>query len=324
MEVLLSELIRRCRAGERVAMCIVVATRGSTPQEAGAKMLVLADGTTVGTLGGGCVEAEVRKRALEMMAAGSSALCEFALDHDLGWDDGMICGGRMEIHIETIDTTRDALGTYEALAHALRQRKTVPLEIAYEKSGTQTKYVEEVGPGPMLLIVGAGHVGQALGELAAKLDFRVAVIDDRPDFASEVRFPAAERRIAGEIESELRRFPIDPNMYIVIVTRGHQHDARALANVIDSPARYIGMIGSKKKIKTTFDDLAKAGVSIEKLKRVHAPIGYRIGAITVNEIAISIAAELIAVRRGMGDEPAKHMKIDPTQLDQWLARPDGR
>jgi xanthine dehydrogenase accessory factor len=320
VQVLLEEILRRCRdAGERVALCVVVGTRGSTPQERGAKMLVTADGRTVGTLGGGCVEAEVRKRALEMLQNNESRLMEFALDHDYGWDDGLICGGVMDIHIQTISpgTTQP----FEALLERLRAQDRCELRFVYEQTGEQREYVEELSPGPMLVIAGAGHVGQALGELATKLEFRLTVIDDRADFASHARFPGAQTRIVGDIESELRRFPIDPATYIVIVTRGHQHDGRALAAVIDSPARYIGLIGSKRKIKTIFDDLAQTGVSLEKLKRVHAPIGYRIGAVTVSEIALSIAAELIAVRRGMENQPALPMKIDSQQLEQWIARP---
>ena len=171
----------------------------------------------------------------------------------------------------------------------------------------------------MLVIAGAGHVGHALSAIASTLDFRVTVIDDRNDFVSSERFPNATK-IIGDIESELRRFAIDANTYLVIVTRGHRHDGHALHAVIDSPAKYIGLIGSKSKIKTIFDDLSKAGVAAEKLLRIHAPIGYEIGAVTVNEIAISIAAELIATRRGREDRPANPMKIDAGQLTAWLGR----
>ena len=212
---------------------------------------------------------------------------------------------------------------FEDLRAAIDQRRTVKLQIAYEQGGQRKQYVEEVGPGPSLVIAGAGHVGQALADLASKLEFRVAVIDDREDYASAARFPAAGECIVGDIEAELRRYPIDPSTYIVIVTRGHARDGQALLAVIDSPARYIGMIGSKRKIKTIFDDLAASGISVDRLARVHAPIGYEIGAVTVNEIAVSIAAELIAVRRNdASGEPARAMKIDPQQLHQWLARPE--
>lgn len=320
MIVLIGEIVRRLRAGEQLMLCTIVATRGSTPQQKGAKMLVAGDGKTVGTLGGGCVEAEVRKHALELLLRGESRLMEFKLDHDYGWDDGLICGGVMDVCIETLDET--CVARFERMHESIKAKEITRFQIHYEQAGKQMHYSEELGPGPVLLIAGAGHVGQALGELAAKLEFRVVVIDDRAEFASAERFPSAEKRIVGDIENELRNFPIDPSTFIVIVTRGHARDGQALAAVVDSPARYVGLIGSKRKIKTIFDDLHAQGVSIEKLSRVHAPIGYDIGAVTVNEIAVSIAAELIAKRRGdrSAGEPTKAMKIDSAQLEQWLSR----
>ncbi|HEY7091322.1 MAG TPA: XdhC family protein, partial [Tepidisphaeraceae bacterium] len=178
-----------------------------------------------------------------------------------------------------------------------------------------------VGPPPKLVIAGAGHVGQALGELAAKLDFNVTAIDDRADYASQQRFPHAKQLIVGDIEQELRKFAIDAGTYIVVVTRGHRHDGQALHAVIDSPAKYIGLIGSKAKIKLIYDDLASKGVAPEKLARIHAPIGYNIGAVSVPEIAVSIAAELVAVRRGK--EPgatATPMRLTAEEVKTWLTR----
>jgi xanthine dehydrogenase accessory factor len=203
---------------------------------------------------------------------------------------------------------------------AIREGAPMTLRIAYEHEGCAKKYTEEIGPPPTLVIAGAGHVGQALGELAAKLDFNIVAIDDRVDFASEQRFPSAKQRIVGDIEAELRRFPINAGTYIVIVTRGHRHDGQALHAVIDSPAKYIGLIGSKSKIKLIHDDLTAKGVPADKLARVHAPIGYNIGAVSVPEIAVSIAAELIAVRRGKPPGPAKQMKLDGEELTAWLSR----
>jgi len=321
--VLIGEIVRRLHAGERVMLCTIVATRGSTPQQEGAKMLVAGDGKCVGTLGGGCVEAEVRKHALEMLSRGESRLMEFKLDHDYGWDDGLICGGVMDVYIEELNGS--SVERFERMHESIKAKEITRFQIHYEQAGKQMHYSEELGPGPVLVIAGAGHVGQALGELAAKLEFRVVVIDDRADFASAERFPSAEKRIVGDIENELRSFAIDPSTFIVIVTRGHARDGQALSAVVNSPARYIGLIGSKRKIKTLFDDLHAQGVSIEKLSRVHAPVGYDIGAVTVNEIAVSIAAQLIAIRRGdrVAGEPAKSMKMDSVQLEQWLSRASG-
>jgi xanthine dehydrogenase accessory factor len=317
MQPLVNEICRRCDAGERVALCTVVGSRGSTPQQKGAKMLVLADGTTLGTLGGGCVEAEVRKQALALLNQNESKLLEFRLDHDYGWDDGLICGGIMDIFVQVIDSS--TAETFRAMRDALTASRGTSFQISYELAGQQKQYIEELGPPPMLVIAGAGHVGQALASIASTLDFRVTVIDDRVDFLSKERFPNAVC-ITGDIESELKQFDIDANTYLVIVTRGHRHDGHALNAVIDSPAKYIGLIGSKSKIKTIFDDLSERGVAPDKLLRVHAPIGYEIGAVTVNEIAISIAAELIAVRRGRDNKLASPMKIDSDQLIAWINR----
>jgi xanthine dehydrogenase accessory factor len=318
VQSLLEEIVQRGDAGERLMLCTVVSTRGSCPQSPGARMLVLGDGKTLGTLGGGCVEAEVRSRAVEMLTHAKSALLEFTLDHDYGWDDGLICGGVMDVFVQTIDAEQ-----IEAMRQSLasiRAGNAATIRITYEKGGEAKEYLETIDPVPALLIAGAGHVAQALAQIAPPLGFRVTVIDDRPDYASQERFPTVEQRIIGEIDSELSRFPIDAKTFVVIVTRGHQRDGQALRAVIDSPARYIGLIGSKRKIKAIYDDLAEQGVAIEKLLRVHAPIGYEIGATTVPEIAVSIAAELVSVRRRGEGAAARPMKIDEEQIRAWLSR----
>ena len=319
MDHVLEELVRRCDGGEPVALCTVVATRGSTPQAAGARMLLLGSGQTIGTLGGGCVEAEVRQQAIKLLAARQSKLLNFKLDHDYGWDDGLICGGAMEIFVETMSGNADG-GAYRAALAALREGRAARIELAYTSETGQQKYVETIDPPAKLLIAGAGHVGQALAAVAGPLDFRVSVIDDRPDYASIERFPSAERRVVGEIEPELRRYPIDASTYVVIVTRGHRNDGKALAAVIDSPAKYVGLIGSRRKVITIFEDLAAQGIPLEKLQRVHAPIGLELGAVTVPEIAISIAAELVAVRRGRDGQAAAALKFDSERLRELLDR----
>jgi len=285
-------------------------------------MIVLADGRTLGTLGGGCVEAEVRQRAMKMLLDDQSDLLSFDLNHDYGWDDGLICGGAMDIYVQSLDAFRVA--QFKEMISALARRDAsaegMELRFAYTCSGKACEYVERIESSPTLLIVGAGHVAQALGQVAPGLGFDLDVLDDRPDYVSTERFPLARHRIVGDIETELAKFPIDRTTYIVIVTRGHNHDGRALAAVIDSPAKYIGMIGSKRKIKAIYDELAASGTSIEKLLHVHAPIGYDIGAVTVQEIAISIAAQLVAARRGQSDKPARPMKTDEEQIRAWLTR----
>src|SRR4051794_35339030 len=182
MQPLLDEICKRCENNERVALCTVVGSRGSTPQEKGAKMLVLADGATLGTLGGGCVEAEVRKQAITLLSNNESKLLDFHLDHDYGWDDGLICGGIMDIFVQVID--RERIGQFRAIRDALSSSRGTQFRIQYKLAGVEKEYVEELGPPPTLVIAGAGHVGQALGSLATSLDFSVTVIDDRADYAS--------------------------------------------------------------------------------------------------------------------------------------------
>ena len=317
VRALLSQIIARVRHGEAVALCTVVRARGSTPQDAGAAMLVLADGKTVGTLGGGCVEAEVRVRAQKLMGESKNQLFTFRLDHDFGWDDGLVCGGTMDIAVQVIGSPRE-VEPMEKMMETLGAggEASWVIEVTDEQS-RPARFEMALSPTPCLVIAGAGHVGQALAELAGRLDFRVAVIDDRADYASSERLPGA-RCIIGEIEQELARFPIDRHTYVVIVTRGHKHDGRALLAVVNSPAKYVGLIGSKRKVHTIFEDLQKRGVSREALAKVHAPIGLEIGAATPPEIAVSIAAELVAVRRGRGGLAATPMKISEGQFDRWL------
>jgi xanthine dehydrogenase accessory factor len=317
MKALADEIIRRLAAGEHAALCTVVAVKGSTPQQRGAKMLVLSDGRTVGTIGGGCVEAEVRRVAIESLSTGKSATSRFSLDHDYGWDDGLICGGVMDVHLQILAPT-DA-EPFQKISTALQEDRHTTFEFPYALDGAERWYTEDLGPPPVLLIAGAGHVGQSLAKFASDLDFRVDVVDDRADHLTSERFPTARQRIVGDIETELKRYKIDSSIYVVIVTRGHRNDGRALAAVAGSPAKYIGLIGSKRKIKAIFDDLAAQGVENSTLLKIHAPIGLDVGAVTVPEIAMSIAAELVAVRRGHVG-PAVPMKMDVDILSRWLER----
>src|SRR5215210_3624940 len=159
VRTLLEEIVRRCDAGELIALCTVVSARGSTPQSAGARMLVLADGATLGTLGGGCVEAEVRQRALQLLQRRSSELLTFKLDHDYGWDDGLICGGSMDIYVETLARAGDA-AYYTGALDALRRGEPAEIAVAYDVEGEPKTFRETLEPPGKLLIVGAGHVGQ--------------------------------------------------------------------------------------------------------------------------------------------------------------------
>lgn len=343
MRKLLDSLVAALGQGRQVACCRLVETRGSTPQKPGAAMLVFDDGSQAGTLGGGCVEAEVKRQALGVLTAGEAAVVTFQLDDDYGWDDGLICGGRMQVLIDPLrrPTEREYLlelhrrasagqGMTEAIVFD-SQTSGLPSGASYlldaeghlvacardNLSGAAPQAVLDAlrplsdRPRPYaragvaflplmerctLVIVGGGHVGQAVGRMAAELDFDVWVVDDRPEYVTDERFPAAQRRIAGTMGEVLPALEITANTYCLIVTRGHNHDEEALYHLIDRGARYVGMIGSKRKIKLIFDDLRAEGISAESLARVYAPVGLDIGSQTVAEISVSIAAELVAHR----------------------------
>lgn len=293
---LFRSLVARIEQRRTAAICTVVAAAGSTPQSAGATMIVNDDMTTEGTLGGGCVEAEVRKRAFELLQRGQSELLTFKLDHDYGWDDGLICGGTMKVAVQTL---RDSVEvrSFESAAAALESRRgaMVPLRVSHE-SKPQEYHLHIEAPAK-LIIAGAGHVGASLARMAVGLDFETRVIDDRPDLMGPDRLPPPIIPVVGDIEATLRKETVDIDTFVVIVTRGHQHDEQALHAVIDRPAKYLGMIGSRRKVKLIFDDLAALGVDRAKLEKVHAPIGLAIGSVTVPEIAVSIMAQLIQTRR---------------------------
>ena len=363
MRDLLNELTKALDSGRPSVYCSVVETRGSTPQKAGAAMLVFPDGSQVGTLGGGCVEAEVKRQALSTLAtpaAAKPALHSFCLDDNYGWDDGLICGGRMNILADPMAAPNAAAyfqrlrglvdegrGCTEAVVvaeepvgvplgnrflfdeagrlldrlgsstePALIARQLLPLEkrpMPYLQQGIA--YLP-VLPRITLLIVGGGHVGQAVAKLAADVDFDIWVIDDRESYTSPERFPMARRRLVGDIGQKLQELgdaALTPSTFALLVTRGHAHDEEALYHLAATQASYVGMIGSKRKIKMIFEDLRARGISSEALARVHAPLGFAIGSQTVPEIAISIVAELIAARN-LGDAAERTKNLPAHEL----------
>jgi xanthine dehydrogenase accessory factor len=245
--------------GETVALVTIVRATGSTPQRVGAKMLVFADGRTVGTIGGGCYESEAFWKARDAIGTGRPALVKFDLNDDLAGESGLICGGQMDV------------------------------------------FIEPLTPSPHLYIAGGGHVGMQLARAAAEVGFRIHVVDDREKFANAERFPGADEIAVDSIPTWLAQAPLSRPAYIAIVTRGHQHDLAALRAVVARDARYVGLIGSRAKVSRIFDALVEDGVPADSLKHVHAPIGLDIGAVTPAEIAVSIVAELVAVRHGKLD-----------------------
>lgn len=242
--------------GEEVALVTIVSSNGSTPQRVGAKMLVYADGRTVGTIGGGCYENEALWKAREAMKTRQPCTVRYELNDDFAAESGLICGGQMEIFVEPIEGS------------------------------------------PALYVFGAGHIGQFVARVAHDAGFQIHVVDDREKFANRDRFPDASSVTVDDIPGWLERNQLPSSSYAVIVTRGHRHDLDALRALVRRPLRYLGLIGSRAKVKRIYDVLVEEGVQPEQLEKVHAPIGLDIGAVTPQEIAVAIVAEIIAVRRG--------------------------
>ena len=256
------ELVNVTSKGERAVLATIISSRGSAPREAGAKMLIKKDGSFIGSVGGGGVEHQIQKKAIEVMNSGESQIVHFDLS-GRGREAAMICGGQMDVFLEPI----------------LSQET--------------------------LYLFGAGHISQSTAAMAKMLGFRVVVIDPRPEYNNIDRFPDADSLIAEEYDSAFSKLNVDDDSYIIIYTPGHVLDEQCLEFAVSTKARYIGMIGSKKKVIDVRERLSQKGVPPQQLDRVHAPIGIGIGAETPEEIAISILAEIIKVkrtRRAKGEE----------------------
>jgi len=248
------EIVRIRAEGEEAALVTIVSASGSTPREEGAKMLVKADGSIVGTIGGGNLEAQVIKEAVKVSRQGKPKRLHIGLTAKEVEDEGMLCGGDVEVFIEPILTS------------------------------------------PTLYIFGGGHIALPLARMGKILGFRIAVIDDRAEFANADRFPEADMTLAEDFTKAFARLKIARASYIVIVTRNHQYDDLVLEWAVGTKAKYIGMIGSKAKNKAIFSHLLTKGTPKEQLDKVPAPIRLEIQAQTPEEIAVSILAEIIMVR----------------------------
>ena len=249
------EIVRLRKLGQKCALATIVQKRGSIPSFESAKLLVREDGSMMGTVGGGCVEAEVWNAAREVLDTEKPKNLSFSLGQEAAYDEGLICGGQVNI------------------------------------------FVEPVVPQPHAFIFGGGHVSKSLSKVATLAGFATVIVDDREAFANPDRFPEAEATYAEEYEAVFSKLAITSTSYIVIVTRGHRDDMRVLRWAVSTPARYIAMIGSKRKTISVVHELEKEGLPREGFEKIFAPMGLEIGAESPEEIAISVVAEMIAVRR---------------------------
>jgi len=310
-----ADLIREGASG---ALATVARVRGSTPVPAGTKMLVGAEGRLIGSVGGGCVEAEVIGAALEAQRRRAPTLLTHHLNADLAGDLGLSCGGTVDIFVEPLVADESYIRVLDAAAVAdagLVRTATewggdLPIKTFESLSSGERarvaatltrdgRFVEErLLLAPRVLVFGAGHVGAAIARAAAAAGFRVVVIDDRAEYADRTRFAEDVDVLAADVEAALERYRLTAADAVVIATRGHRNDALILERIAASPAGYVGLLGSKRKKIVVTKGLRAAGVPAKSLQRVRVPVGLAIGAVTPEEIAVSVVAELIAWRRG--------------------------
>jgi xanthine dehydrogenase accessory factor len=359
------EIVRSLQKGEPLVLATVVKTRGSAPQKSGARLLIREDGTTIGTLGGGCIESNIWYTAKEVLNRGESAQYrQYHLSEELAAHDGLICGGTVDCLIEPVSYSNDYLMLAQEIIDAYEGEDSVIIAVlihpsegsnahrgstlVIRKDGAVTGtlgegdldrdafgkgmnlidsgkneyvitdrkaeyYIESFTTLPHLVLCGGGHISQAIAPLAKGLEFRVTVIDDRIEFANKELFPHADVLIVKQPDEALNELSILPNTFIVVATRGHYYDHTALEASARSRARYVGLVGSKRKVILIYEYLIKKGISVNRIKEIHAPVGLDIHARTPQEIAHSIMAEILMIRLG---GTGHTMKLDTWRIDR--------
>jgi xanthine dehydrogenase accessory factor len=331
-------LAEAARKGESISLGIVTGAKGSSPQKVGAKAIFHADRKIQGTLGGGCLEAEAQRLALHSLKTGKPETFDLILDHDFGWDDGLICGGKVlgvvlpnaqnagqkfwselaerktpqawgvkkDFSIAKLEFTFDDACNHESNSPLTRPADTLsPSEgerdrVRGSSNARDWLYTETVTPPCALWIAGSGHIAQAAAPLALRLDFTVTIFDDRPELANHQFFPKEVLLHTGNW-GELCAEPFSPApTFGLIVTRGHKHDALVLESWIHRPFQFLGMIGSARKWRTITEHfIQKKIATAEEMARVQCPVGIKIKSQTVPEIAVSIMAQFIEQRAEM-------------------------
>ncbi|MDA8228044.1 MAG: XdhC family protein [Desulfitobacterium hafniense] len=351
---LITALNSICKDDKAAALVTITGVKGSTPRKPGAKMIVLPDGQVFGTIGGGCGEAEVRQQALAALDQLRAVKYTVNMTNDMAEEEGMICGGIMEVFIDIINPgpnqERELLAGYlvsleageepllvtvissplesghlgrkivittdgkgfgdlgktelnrlagEWAEQVRSEGKTRTISSTIDEGQAEWQLLFEPAPAPVeLLILGGGHIALPLATMANILGYRITVVDDRPAFANSTRFPGVSQVICKDFVRALQEIPINPKTFVVIVTRGHRHDKLCLREVAARPTAYVGMIGSRRRVKALLSELLEEGFSPESLNRIYSPIGLDIAAESPEEIAVGILAEIIKVHRG--------------------------
>ena len=295
------QLVAALDEGRPFALAVISGTKGSSPQRVGAKALFFPDGKVIGTLGGGCLEAEVHARAKKALQTSQAAAFDILLDHDFGWDDGLICGGRVFGLIlpraaEVAELWRKLATVKAAVRWGVKEDFSIAL--AENPGNDGWRYRETVAPPTELWIAGSGHVAQAVAPLALKLDFAVTVFDDRPELANHDFFPPETRLRVGGWHELLKETLVASPAFGLIVTRGHQHDALVLSEWIHRPFIFLGMIGSRRKARVMREQFIRQNIATaEEFDRIACPVGLDIGAASTPEIAVSVLAQYIQRRK---------------------------
>lgn len=349
------EIKQLLQEDQTLAVATIVSTLGSTPRGVGAKMVVAASGEILGTVGGGCGEAEVRREAVQVIRSRKPALVRVELLDDIESNSPAVCGGVLNVFVDpwwedaespvcarlteellqvkasgvaavmaTVVSAENCTGPapgqkclirdgaaragdvpddllpkiLEEAAVRLAKEESRQVTLNLAGGGKVEVFFEVIPALQKAIIVGAGHLAIPLVQFARILGFHTTVIDDRVVYANRERFPDVDELLVGDMAETLGGLEITPQTYIVLITRGHQYDEPCLRAVIHKPAKYIGMIGSRRRIKACFIRFRdEEGIPEELLKRVHAPIGLDINAESPEEIALAIAAEMVKVRR---------------------------
>lgn len=355
MENIYNEIVKGLERKEELALATIITRMGSAPREAGAKYLVKKKGKAIGSIGGGCVEADVWQEAQEAIEKREGKVVHFKLTEEQLAEGGLICGGNIDIFVEPLHdgflniyrevakihqkggsgilatmisvdghfpksegikvflkTSGEKTGflftgneweqrIFKKAESLLKENEPKVLVVSSDKADHSWKkleiLLEPIRSEPTVYVFGAGHISQQLVPLVKKVHFKVVVIDDREIFANRNSFPDADEVIVSEFERSFDQITIDASSYIIIVTRGHIYDKFILEKAVKTNARYIGMIGSRRKIQILYQDLIERGIQKDILDRVHAPIGIDINSETPEEIAVSIVAQLIKIRR---------------------------
>ncbi len=330
MDSLINAVLEGLRHGRPAVLCCVLESTGSAPRGAGARLAVFPDGTTLGTVGGGAMEADAIRRSKTLLEAGRSQLLSLELRQDGTQDLGMVCGGSVLLGFHCLKPEdREAVSVLERLAarpdradpawlrtlwradgtaaltliegedlHGGGDR--LPKQPTLIRTGAETVFLEPVFRPERVWIFGAGHVGKALTPALAAAGFEVTVLDERPALADPARFPEAKQVLCGAYPDLLPTLDVRPGDYLAVMTQGHLADYTVLEWALRTEAAYVGCIGSAKKAAFVNERLRAAGFSAAEVARIHSPIGLPILAQTPEEIAVSITAEMILHRHGGG------------------------